>query len=153
MSRQIRFVQSEEDIQNFLHYIYSIDYVLLHKDSGLDNIYSATNFLMDKINSFESQYHIIPKSLSYTERVLEYDATVRGNSLSRVYEIGRIYICYGITGQYNQNAMQCYEQLRRYIKKNYIYHKEEQLYVGPEFEKMREKKHWYCAQSGRIIQL
>ena len=153
MSRQLYFVQSEEDIRDFLHYIYNIDYMLLHKDGYLDNICSATNFLMDNINSFDSQYHILPKSLSYTERDLEYIATVRGNSLSRVYEIGRIYICRDTFGQYNQDAMQCYIKLRQYIKKNYFYNKESRLYVGPEFEKMRETKHWYCAQSGRIIQL
>lgn len=153
MSRQISFVQSEEDIQNFLHYIYDNDYMLLHKDSYLDNLYSATSVLMDHINSFDSQYHIFPRSLSYTERDLEYSATVRGNSLSRVYEIGRIYIRRDILQEYNRDALQCYTQLQRYIKKNYIYRKDEQLYVGPDFEKMREKKHWYCAQLGRIIQL
>lgn len=153
MSRQLYFVQSEEDIRNFLHYIYDIDYMLLYKYGYLDDICSATKLLIDNINSFESQYHILPKSLSYTERDLEYTATVRGNSLSRVYEIGRIYLCRDTFGQYNPDALQCYAQLQRYIKKNYTYHKENQLYVGPEFEKMREKKHWYCAQSGRNIQL
>lgn len=164
MSRQIYFIQSEPDIAPFVSEIYTNGWILESTVYADGRILESRRLSMDDgvqfiIENMKERYctlTIIPPVVGplLEECRIEYYCSVRGNMLSRTYREGRLYITENLQGHYDPNALELYQRLRKYIKKNYIYHKAAMVYFAPVFWNERAERHWVAADTiWRVIPL
>lgn len=161
MSRQIKFVHTEEDIASFLLEIEKIGGFLIHKQV----ICSAPN-LTEKVLSQMStpfcKFYIVPNSQkddgvvttdALSGKVIEFLNCRKGNTLSRTYEVGRLFLAADQNAHYDPDMLLLYKALNAYIKKHYLYSSKAQLYYSPAFKAQYDRKYYYAARLGKLITL
>ena len=74
---------------------------------------------------------------------IEFDNCYRGSELSRTYEVGRLFIKKNSFGKYDDSALCAFNELAKYIKKNYVYSKTSKIYFGEDFMEKYSKKYYY----------
>lgn len=158
MGRQIEFVHVEEDILPFL---------AAFEDSGgcivQNNEVTSPTACSEQIQSQMSTqfagYFVIPKDTSpgnisvLSGTVVEFTNCKKGNTLSRVYEVGRLFLSQTPEGTYDPAAAMLYDKMRAYIKRTYCYSRSAQIYYSPAFKKEYDRGYYYAARLGKRIEL
>ena len=160
MGRQINYVHVEEDIPAFLY--------ALEKNGGRIVINgkavcptSCKEKIINDVKKHHAQYFLFHSdytqedgSLSCNlsaESKIEFNSCCKGNSASRTYEVGRLYIMAMPTGEYDLKTLTLYNQMRKHIKKNYLYDSQERIYCSQTFKKLYEKNYYYAVNTGYPI--
>lgn len=159
MGRQIEFVHIEDDIIPFLRefeknggciiYNYDLKPMLAHSETIISQM--STRF---------SKYNVIPRCTSYSlsdscnvlsGTIVEFSNSRKGNSLSRTYEVGRLFIMQMPEGSYEPNAVMLYNKMCEYIKSNYFYSRSAKIYYSPSFKKEYDRHYYYVARLGKKV--
>lgn len=132
MSMQIYFFHSERDSANFAEEL-SKYHCQMFDQSG--NLCQETETALH--DDMQNEGHVFritnsPDSLSIG-RAIELKNCAKGNPYSRTYHEGRLYLTKTEENCYDDGMKRIFEGLRKYIRKNYRYCPEYQLYFGPDF--------------------
>lgn len=161
MGRQIRFVHTEEDISQFLSSIEEN-----HGRILLDGVAVLPTCVEDAVlyqmNSKMCQFEIVDSARDdwtgnmFHNHILngvsiEFSNCTKGNSYSRTYEIGRLYISQRSSGGYDAQTLALFEKLRKYIKKHYQYSQKAQIYTSASFLESYALHRVYVTQLGRKV--
>lgn len=161
MGRQIEFIHTEEDIASFLleiernggYFIHNqfacpapalAEMILSQMATPLCKLYIAPNGYVGN-NKVEMDIH--------HGTVIEFLNCRKGNSLSRIYEIGRLYVTHSSASAYDSDAILLFNKLREYINANYFYSKKAKIYYSASFKAQYEQKYYYASRLGRLFDL
>jgi len=158
MGRQIEFVHVENDIIPFLAAIEKCGgHILRDGDIKLPLTCSETVIL--QMAAPVGQWSIVPANISgdsfcvLAGNVVEFTNCKKGNHLSRVYEVGRLYILPTSEGVYDPDIVKLFDGMREYIKHNYCYSKSAKLYYSASFKEQYDRCYYYVAKAGKRIAL
>ncbi len=158
MGRQIEFVHIEDDMISFLSAVEKGGgYIVCNGTAKLPLIYS--NEIISQMATPVSQHGIVPTNMFSNGfgvlpgNAVEFTNCIKGNSLSRVYEVGRLYISPAPDGKYDPALLKLFDSIRKYIKQNYIYSKSAKIYYSPLFKEQYDRCYYYAAKIGRRISL
>lgn len=146
MSYQIYLYQKEEDAEQFLDYLSTLDVVIWSQ-----NEFKTPMQIKDKLAeitaSFMTTCIVIPTEnmcylpaeinvITVGEIGMEFLMCCRGNALSKAYDVGRIYYRSRECSPCNEAVIATYKKLKRFIRRNYKYKKGGiGVYIGPHFER------------------
>lgn len=153
MGRQIEFLHSEIDTKNFLLIIEQFNGRLIIDGVPISPTGSA-QCVIREMNSFSCKFRLLPSCYSdtalsrSTERTIEFSNSCRGNSASRTYEVGRLYIAPNNVGQYDEQTLNLYNKLRNHIKNNYYYSTKSHVYFAENFFGYYKSSHYYAVKGG-----
>lgn len=164
MGKQLYFAHVEDDVAQFLEYLEKVNVRFVV--NGV--LYTPSQMLKQVESEMTSsrllQYTVVgvPED-SFTKQAqaariadgtgIEILNCCRGNSESRTYDKGRIYLRTTEKGAYDENALALYKKLYQYFKKNYLYHKQSGVYASNTFEHLYEQEKVYLSQLGCPMQL
>ena len=158
MGRQIEFIHIEEDIVPFLAAIERCGGYIVHNgDVKLAPAYSGK--IITQMATPVSQYGIVSTNMFRDSfcvssgNVVEFTNSNKGNSLSRVYEAGRLYVLPTVDGIYDPNLLKLFDAMRKYIKQNYCYSKSTKIYYSYSFKEQYDRNYYYASKIGRRISL
>ena len=159
MSRQIYFFHSECDSIRFLQEIERHNGVVLAGDTVVPPL-SVEDTMLNKMNTHSCKFSIVPRKPSFANcgriidgMAIEFNNCCKGNSLSRTYEIGRIYLTQTHDGDYIPEMVELYELLRKYIKTTYHFEKKAGAYFAPEFWERYCAHYYHATCAGRPISI
>ena len=158
MGRQIEFVHIEDDIIPFLSaieknggYIVSNGAVkppLTYSDTIISQMATPVGQCgIVRTNMFSDSFCVS------SGNVVEFTNCKKGNSLSRVYEVGRLFISPTPDGVYDPAMLKLFDAMRKYIKLNYCYSRNAKIYYSPLFKEQYERCYYYAAKIGKRISL
>ena len=154
MSYQVYFLQSEEDVKEFLSYMGAIDVFFLHEGKCV-HADEMHNDVMEQMSSYLHRYIIVPGGRDGIDGEItgaftgvEYLICSKGNPLPCSYGMGRFYYRSDESNPYNTQMIKLYKKLKAHIRKNYIYHKETWIYCGPHFQKGYDEEKYTASQLG-----
>ena len=148
MGKQIVFVHLEEDVQSFLSVVEQRNgLVILDNEAFLPS--QLKEYILKKMDTPFSKFFIVPHD-SVRSRVsqIEFLNCTRGCATSRTYETGRLYIAPDMAGEYDGQALALYNQLCRYIKKNYLYSRNSQVYFSAGFKDKLDANYLFATNLG-----
>ena len=158
MGRQIEFIHIEDDIIPFLAAIEKCGGYIVHDgDVKLPLAYSEK--IISQMATPISQYGIVPTNLFsdsfcvLSGNVVEFTNCTKGNSLSRVYEAGRLFVLPTPDGVYDPNLLKLFDAMREYVKRNCCYSKSAKVYYSYSFKEQYDRCYYYAARIGRRISL
>lgn len=158
MGRQIEFVHIEEDILPFLTAVEELGgYIVYGDDIQLPLVHADT--ILSQMATPISQFHIASTTVLNNQvgvlsgNVVEFTNCNKGNSLSRVYEVGRLFISPTSDSVYDPGVLKLFDSMREYIKHNYFYSKIARMYYSPAFKAHYDRNYYYVAKAGRRISL
>ena len=163
MSYQVYFLQNEDDAVRFLDALSELNAIV-----WTGNAFKLPSELKDDIknqmSSFLCKYTIIPQTgmdiLRLNDRAasvdrigIEFLACCKKNALSRTYEVGRI--CYeeNEDNNCNEQMLLLYQQLKKFMSKNYSFSQNARIYVAPHFKQKYGENYLQATQLGRPITL
>ena len=165
MGKQIYFVHTEEDIFQFLSFLEKVHGAII-----LEGAICSPTQVCDRIIS-EMKTHHHPK---YTAMLIPYSSLCEHNKKASAtdglaieilncrkwecesrtyYDKGRIYLLAAKEGAYDREILTLYNKLRSYFRKNYIYHRNAEIYVSETFEKGYQHQKFYLSQLGHHLDL
>lgn len=160
MGYQVYFYQSEEDVDDFLDFMGSINVFFLHKGRCVhaDEMYTD---MIEQMRSYLRRFILIPGGPDGIEGELtgaftgvEFLICCKGSASSSTYDIGRLYYRNDESNPYNAQMIRLYKKLKAYMRKNYIYYKETSVYCGPDFHEGYVNKSYFASQAaGRPLEL
>lgn len=157
MSRQISFFHSEHDSIPFVQEIEKNNGMILIGDSAVPPTF-VESIILSKMCTHSCKFSIIPAKLvtAYNNTIpdsaiLEFNNCCKGNSLSRTYEIGRIYLAPTRDGNYVPETAELYESLRKYIKTVYRFEKKAGAYFAPDFWEKYSAHYFHATCAGKPI--
>ena len=157
MSRQISFFHSEYDAIRFIQKIAISNGLILIGDSAVPPA-SLETMILSKMCTYSCKLSIIPIKLvdAYKKSIsdsmtIEFNTCCKGNSLSRTYEMGRIYVVPGSDGNYVPETAELYESLRKYIKTAYRFEKKAGAYFAPDFWDKFYAHYYHATCAGRPV--
>lgn len=162
MSKQMRFVHTEEDILPILALLESHGYMLVDEHM----LYSPTKML-DKITASMS----VPSGRKYEfayvpdksfERNARFSESNEGTAIefincektlpdSNGYEIGRFYLRRKDDGEFDPVLLAVYKDVSRYLKKKYSYYKPLGVYFSPSFREGWENGILFVTHVGHVL--
>lgn len=159
MSRQIYFFHSECDSIQLLQEIERNNGMVLAGDSVVLPS-SVEDTMLSKMNTHSCKFRIVPRKPCFVNcgsimdgTALEFNNCCKGNSLSRTYEIGRIYLTQTHDGDYISEMVELYELLRKYIKTTYHFEKKAGAYFAPEFWEKYCAHYYHATCAGNPISI
>lgn len=141
MSKQISFVHSETDVIKFISEVLERKCCFLEIKSH-EAVINPVETVVDRMNTDSCKFLIIPYG-GNVENAIEFDNCFRGNELSRTYEVGRLYASDGCS----QITLDAFNELKKFIKRNYSYCKTNRTYFGRDFLD-KHLKNYYFATNG-----
>lgn len=144
MSRQISFFHSEHDSIRFVQEIDKNKGMILIGDSAVPPTFVESMIIPSKLVATYNK--TIPNSAT-----IEFDNCCKGNSLSRTYEVGRIYLAPIRDGNYVPETAELYESLRKYIKTAYHFEKKAGAYFSLEFWEKYYAHYYYATCAGKPV--
>ena len=161
MGRQIEFVHTEEDIAPFLSEIAKeggmiIQNKVVCSTSNLTEnvlLQMSTPFCRLFIASNCSDIDGVVRADALSGTVIEFLNCRKGNSLSRTYEVGRLFLAADQNANSAPDLLLLYKALNAYIKKHYLYSPQAKLYYSPAFKAQYDRKYYYAARMGKLITL
>ena len=163
MGSQISFWHTEDDTIMLLHEIERNNGKIIIK--GIEyRPCDAMEIVLSQMSSFECKFPVVCSQQSGSEKcgqedtifagtAIEFMNCCKGNSLSRTYEIGRLYISKTAQGIYAPQLHSLYKKISTYIKKNYYYSSSCKAYYSPDFKNGVDRHFLYPSRLGRIKQL
>lgn len=161
MGSQIRFFHTEADVVFFLREIQ------LNGGSFLiDGIphrpLEVADEVLSQMCSYTSKFQIVCSEQQLSESdssgvslnagsSIEFLNCCKGNSLSRTYEMGRLFVANTEQGGYSPEIYSLYKKLCAYIKKRYSYSKSAEAYFSQTFVKEIDRRYLYACCLGRPI--
>lgn len=146
MGKQIRFLQSQKDLCNFLDklekcnacifvsYMNKKSLVPFVKLADVSTFPVGTFFIVSKTYLDEHKFLLEEKRHPTDAGLIQFTFYIPKSEPQDEYKTGRIYIAKDPnTNEYSSEATTLYKELNKYIKKNYFYNKEDLCYVGPDF--------------------
>ena len=116
------------------------------------------SMILSKMCTYSCKFSIIPSKLvaTYNKTIpnsatIEFDNCCKGNSLSRTYEVGRIYLAPIRDGNYVPETAELYESLRKYIKTAYHFEKKAGAYFSLEFWEKYYAHYYYATCAGKPV--
>ena len=158
MGRQIEFIHIEDDIAPFLAAIEKCGGDLVC-DGDVKPPLAFLEIIISQMATSVGQCSIVPSNMFsgsfsvLSGNVVEFTNCKKGNSLSRVYEAGRLFISPTPDGVYDPHLLKLFEAMREYIKRNYCYSKSSKIYYSPSFKEQYDRCYYYAAKIGRRISL
>ena len=158
MGRQIEFVHIEDDMIPFLATIEECGGCIVSADEAKPPL-SYSKLMISQMATPVSQWGIVPTNMFsdnigvISGNVVEFTNCVKGNSLSRVYEVGRLYVLPTPNGGYDPNILKIFDAMRKYMKQNYCYSKSEKIYYSHSFKEQYDRCYYYVAKMGKRILL
>lgn len=154
MSVQISFFHSEKDVLTFAEMIKNCDCVLINKMGAVCDDISKT--LCDDMQTEGhifwiarmQQYASHQSSVFWDGHMIELSNCAKGNSASRTYREGRLYLCRTSEDVYDQEMKIVFERMRKYIKRNYSYSSKSHVYFGPDFLDHHLKGYYHAVYGG-----
>ena len=157
MSRQISFFHAERDLIQFVREIEKNNGMIVIGDSAILPTY-VENIVLSKMSTYSCKFSIIPAKLvdAYNKRIhnsmtLEFNNCCKGNSLSRTYEVGRLYLAPTCGGNYVPETLALYESLRKYIRTVYHFEKKVGAYFAPEFWEKYHAHYYFATCAGKPV--
>lgn len=161
MGRQIEFIHIEEDIIPFLAMIEKNGGCIVH-DGAVKSPLAYSEKVISQMAAPVSQYSVVPSNtfspssssfsvLSGT--AVEFTNCRKGRPLSRVYEVGRLFVVQTPAGSYDPNIAMLYDKMCEYIKRNYCYSKSAKIYYSPSFKEQYDRRYYHAAKLGKVISL
>ena len=157
MSRQISFFHSEHDSIRFVQEIDKNKGMILIGDSAVPPTF-VESMILSKMCTYSCKFSIIPSKLvaTYNKTIpnsatIEFDNCCKGNSLSRTYEVGRIYLAPIRDGNYVPETAELYESLRKYIKTAYHFEKKAGAYFSLECWENYYAHYYYATCAGKPV--
>lgn len=163
MSYQIYFLQDEDDAFKFLEVLSELN-VIVWTGNAFKLPLELKDDIKNQISSYFRKYIIIPQTgmdiLQLNNREtsmdmmgIEYLICCKGNALSRTYDLGRIYYKENEHNGCNEQTVLLYQQLKKFMRKNYSYSKNAKTYIAPHFKQKYEENYLQATQLGRPIML
>ena len=158
MGRQIEFIHIEDDIAPFLAAIEKCGGDLVC-DGDVKPPLAFWEIIISQMATSVGQCSIVPSNMFsgsfsvLSGNVVEFTNCDKGNSLSRVYEVGRLFISPTSDSVYDPGVLKLFDSMREYIKHNYFYSKIARMYYSPAFKAHYDRNYYYVAKAGRRISL
>lgn len=156
MGKQTRFVHVEEDIYDFLSFLEGEGGYILWDGRAVKPL-SLEREIVERMGSWRCQYQITACSeVGIDEKkcsTIEFTSSSKGNSLSRTYEPGRIYLARTEEGIYDERLLALFAKLHGYIRKSYSYSAKATIYYSGTFKKQYDRQYYYVTQAGWRITL
>ncbi len=154
MGRQISFVHEESAARLFLREIERLNgYLIIEGHVYLPS--DIEEYLIKQMSSPVSKALIICQpQLSCSDvgilegTAIDFHNCCKGNTLSRTYQIGRLYMVRNKQGQFDPRLCALFEKLRSYIRKNYLYSKRSGVYFEPIFKERYDANYFYATSHG-----
>ena len=153
MSVQISFIHSERDAIDLSEELIRYNCIMLKENGNVcDNIAKT---LYDDMQTEGHMFWlarpketILDVSLPiWIGHMIELKNCVKGNPDSRTYYDGRLYLPKTRDGNYNCEIKDIFEEIRKYIKRNYYYSKHH-IYLGPDFLENYYRKRFFAVYGG-----
>ncbi len=157
MSHQVYFLQSEEDLIQFLDYLEMLKSVIwTGKRIVPPNEVKHDIDLL--VSSPLSKVILIPDSVLSSVKLREKEELkkvngiemllcCKNNSLSRTYEVGRLYCAVNNDFCHSQ-LVEFYCTLKAFIIKNYYYSTNARVYFAPMFKRKYDAHYYFATQMG-----